>query len=164
MQRATKAAKSSIALVAVLALGACGTSGDDATPTTEPATTTEAAAPDDTSTDGTTTSADDGPDDEATTTEAAPDDPTNLDELPDCQALLTQYAEAFDPDDMGEVIALFRAWAPLSPDEVASAMNNLADAYEEVDGDMGEIDLTDVDLTADAETFSDWTNDGCPAG
>lgn len=163
MQQATKAAGASIALAAVLALGACSTSGDDATPTTEPAATATTEAPDATSTDGTTTTSA-GPDDEATTTEAAPEDPANLEELPDCQELLSQYAEAFDPDDMGEVIALFRAWAPLSPDEVASAMNNLADAYEEVDGDMANIDLTDVDLTADAETFSDWTNDGCPAG
>jgi len=49
------------------------------------------------------------------------------------------------------------------PKDVGEATGRLADAYEEA-GSLGNIDMADVDLTADAQIFSDWTNEGCPAG
>jgi hypothetical protein len=153
-----------MALAGAVALAGCGASGgsdDEAgaggdTTSTEAPATTDAPA----TTEATTTS-------EATTTEVDPTTTTSEatdGELPPCQELLQQYAAAFDPDDMSEVIALFRSWAPNMPADVGAATTRLADAYEAVDGDLGGIDMTDVDLTADAETFSDWTNEGCPPG
>ena len=50
------------------------------------------------------------------------------------------------------------------PAEVSAASLRIAAAYEAADGDMTKIDFDDVDLTADAEAFSDWTSAGCPAG
>lgn len=150
-----------VALSAALALAGCGASGgsdDEAgagseTATTEASATSEATP----TTEATTTS-------EATTTEVETTTTVVGGELPPCQELLEQYAAAFDPDDLSEVIALFRSWAPSMPADVGAATTRLADAYEAADGDLGGIDMTDVDLTADAEIFSDWTNEGCPPG
>lgn len=160
----------SLALVIALATAtvACGTSGDDAADTSAPDTsaaveTTEAET---TTSDPTTTI------DEATTTTDAGDetgDETTTTAgsssgLPSCQDLLVEYAEVFTPDDLQPVIDRFRAWAPDMPAEVGAAVERLADAYEEADGVLGNLDFADVDLTADAQTFSDWTNEGCPPG
>ena len=130
---------------------ACGSSGgSDAAPTTTAATTTEA-----TTTEATTTTAD-----EPTSTTSASDPTTG--EV-DCQALLQEYADVFDPDDLAATVDFFRQYEPAMPDDVAAATERLAVAYEDA-GDLGHMDLGDVDLTADAQTFSDWTNDGCPPG
>ncbi|HWJ64212.1 MAG TPA: hypothetical protein VNS19_19735 [Acidimicrobiales bacterium] len=144
--------------IAALALGAagCGSSGSDATPTTDGATTTTTAAGNATTTTGSTTTS---TSDRTTTTQ--PYDAASGDL--DCQALLQEYADAFDPDQLADAVAFFRKYEPAMPDDVAAATERLAVAYEEA-GDLGHIDLADVDLTADAQTFSDWTNDGCPAG
>jgi hypothetical protein len=139
-------------LVAAAVLAACGSSGGDASPSTTAATTTSPTTS--TTADGTTTTA--GTD--ATTTEASGAGATV-----DCQALLEEYAEVFDPDDLSGTVAFFRQYEPDMPDDVAAATERLAVAYEEA-GDLGNLALGDVDLTADAQTFSDWTNDGCPAG
>ena len=75
--------------------------------------------------------------------------------------MLRQYTEAFTPDDLAPVVALFRAWAPSMPDDVGAAVGRIADAYDAA-GDLGHIDLSDTDLSADAQAFSDWTAAGCP--
>jgi len=143
-------------LAAGLLLSACGASGGsdettDATATTSAETTTAKGQ--------TTTEA---PAAETTSTTEG-DAMTPVDGLPPCQELLEQYASAFTPDDLSPVIELFRTWAPYMPDDVATATNNLADAYEDADAKLANIDMNDVDLTADAQVFSDWTNDGCPS-
>lgn len=149
---------------ALLALGAgiagCSSSSgsDGAAPTTTTTTapverTTTTTTPDTTTTGDTTTTDPDAP----TTTAAASDGPL------DCQALLQEYADVFDPDDLAETVEFFRTYEPDMPDDVAAATERLAVAYEEA-GDLGNLDMGSVDLTADAQTFSDWTNDGCPAG
>ena len=154
MVRGMRAAIVAVALATVPV--ACGSSSgsDAASPTTAaPAadeTTTTAAPPDDTS----TTSA---PDDAPGTTVAA------LEGLPSCQEILQQYADTFTMDDLAPTAALFRQWAPFMPDDVAAASISLAEAYEAA-GDGSGLNMADVDLSADATTFSDWTNDGCPAG
>jgi len=127
----------------VLAAGAvgCGTS-DEATPTTTTTTATTSAP---STTEATTTSPEGTP--------AA---------LPSCDEVLRLYTEAFTPDDLQPVVDLFRAWAPAMPAEVGAAVSRIADAYEQA-GNLGELDLADRDLSDDAQTFSDWTNAGCPA-
>jgi hypothetical protein len=139
----------------VLATGAaaCSSSGSDAAPTTtapKATTTTEAKAITTTTADGETT----------TTTGPAVDPATGT---VDCDALLQEYTEVFDPDDLSTTVAFFRKYEPSMPDDVAAASERLAKAYEKA-GDLGHMDMGSVDLTADAQTFSDWTNDGCPAG
>lgn len=135
--------------IAALAIGlaACGSSGSEA----GDVATTAAAAP--TTTDGTATTAAPTP-----TTAAA-----ELDGLPSCQEILQQYADTFTMDDLAPTAALFRQWAPFMPDDVAEASISLAEAYEAA-GDGSGLDMASVDLSADATTFSDWTNEGCPAG
>ncbi len=141
--------------LAALALGlaACGSSGSDASPPpTAPASTTTTAGP-------TTSTSEAG----APTTTAGDTSTTAPASPPDCQALLREYAERFDPDDLTDTVAFFREHAPSMPDDVAAAVERVAAAYEKA-GDLGHLDLGSIDLTADAQTFSDWTNDGCPAG
>ncbi len=132
-------------LVAILALGGCSSS-DDAAP--KATTTTEAT---------TTTSAE-----ETTTTASEATEPSEGSGLPSCDEVLRQYTEAFTPDQLQPVVDLFRSWAPSMPDDVAAAVTRIADAYEEA-GNLGELDMANQDLSADAQTFSDWTADGCPA-
>ena len=83
--------------------------------------------------------------------------------LPDCQALLQEYTDVFTPDDLTPVITFFRKYAPLMPDDVGAASLRIAKAYEDAGGDMSQLNF-DVDLSADAEAFSDWTAAGCPPG
>lgn len=140
-------------VLAATALAGCGSSGgSDAAPTTKATTTTTTAAA--TTSEATTTTADDG----STTTPV-----TEPGGAVDCQALLQEYAEVFDPDDLSGAVAFFRKYEASMPDDVAAASERVAAAYEEA-GDLGHMDMGNVDLTADAQTFSDWTNDGCPAG
>ena len=145
-----------VAVAMATALVACGSSSgsDEAAPTTADAPaadgTTTTAAPSDT-TDATTTT------DAPSTTVAA------IDGLPSCQEILQQYADTFTMDDLAPTAALFRQWAPFMPDDVAEASISLAEAYEAA-GDGSGLNMGDVDLSADATVFSDWTNDGCPAG
>lgn len=144
-------------LVAALAvaLAACSSGGSDATTTTKaPArsTTTEARAT-------TTTS-----DTETSDTTADSTEVSTPDELPSCQDLLTEYANRFTMDDLTDAAAFFREYAPLMPDDVGAASIRIAEAYEAAKGDPANLDFSDVDLTADAQVFSDWTNEGCPAG
>ncbi|MEZ5140761.1 MAG: hypothetical protein R2702_07560 [Acidimicrobiales bacterium] len=134
------------ALVVLAAIAAGCSSSDAATPTTTAAGPTTTAA----TTEATTTEA------TTATTAATPAG------LPSCDEVLRRYTEAFTPDDLQPVVDLFRAWAPAMPTEVGAAVTRIADAYEEA-GNLGELDLADRDLTDDAQTFSDWTNDGCPA-
>jgi hypothetical protein len=150
-----------VALSAALALAGCGTSGgsdDDAGGDT---TTTEAPA----STEAPTTEA---PTTEAPTTEVPTSevDPTTTTSVSgaalDCEEVLAQYAAAFDPEDLTEVIELFRSWVPSMPEDVGAATTRLADAYEDADANLANLNLADVDLSADAEAFSNWTNEGCP--
>lgn len=140
------------ALVCAGALAGCSSGGSDAAPSTTRATTDATS----TSTEATTSTTDDA----TTTTNTAdtPGTPTSV----DCQALLQEYSEVFDPDDLTETVAFFRSYEPDMPPEVAAATERLAVAYEDA-GDLGNLNMGDVDLTADAQTFSDWTNDGCPA-
>jgi len=139
------------ALVVLAAIAAGCSSSDAAAPTTTAAgPTTTAATTEATTTEATTTEA------TTATTAATPAG------LPSCDEVLRRYTEAFTPDDLQPVVDLFRAWAPAMPAEVGAAVTRIADAYEEA-GNLGELDLADRDLTDDAQTFSDWTNDGCPA-
>lgn len=140
-------------LLAGAGIAGCGSSGSDAATTTEATTTTTAAT---TTTEATTTTAADG-----STTTTLPADAESGDV--DCQALLQEYAEVFDPDDLSSTVEFFRTYEASMPDDVAAATERLAAAYEKA-GDLGHLDMGSVDLTADAQTFSDWTNDGCPAG
>ncbi|MCU1372587.1 MAG: hypothetical protein JWO77_3781 [Ilumatobacteraceae bacterium] len=143
---------------------ACGSSGgSDAQPTTTragrtttstEATTTSTEAASSTTTSGAGTTTTDGSAPSTTTAAGGP---------VDCQALLQEYTDVFDPDDLAEVVEFFRRYEPSMPDDVAEATERLAAAYDDA-GDLGHLDLSSVDLTADAQTFSDWTNDGCPAG
>lgn len=137
---------------------ACSSSGGSeasaSTTAAKATTTTEAKAT--TSTEATTTTAGG----ETTTTGQVIDPATG--EI-DCQALLQEYTVVFDPDDLSDTVAFFRKYEPSMPADVAAASERLAAAYDEA-GDLGHMDLGSVDLTADAQTFSDWTNDGCPAG
>ena len=138
------------AVLAGLALAGCGSSGgSDAAPTTTAKATTTVA----TTTEATTASTEP----RSTTVATTPDGSV------DCQALLQQYTDVFDPDDLSGAVTFFRTYEASMPDDVAAASERLAVAYEKA-GDLGHMDLADVDLTADSQTFSDWTNDGCPAG
>lgn len=149
---------------ALVALGAgiagCGSSGgSDAASTTRDTTATSADAT------TTTTSAETTSTTAAATvsTTAGSTATTAADGSVDCQALLVEYAAVFDPQDLTATVAFFRQYEPSMPDDVAEATERLAAAYEKA-GDLGHMDMSSVDLTADAQTFSDWTNDGCPAG
>ncbi len=143
------------AVLATAALAGCGSGGSDAAPTTKAeASSTTTSATTTTEATETTTSTDDG----STTTAAV--EPGGA---VDCQALLLEYAEVFDPDDLSGAVTFFRKYEASMPDDVAAATERLAVAYDKA-GDLGHMDMADVDLTADAQTFSDWTNDGCPAG
>lgn len=137
-----------------LGLAGCGSSGgSDAAPTTSRPTTT--TAPTTTAASTTSTSSDD-----VTTTTSA----GTADGLPPCQELLQEYTDRFTMDDLSDAAAFFREYAPYMPDDVAAASTRIAEAYEAAEGDPANLDFGDVDLTADAQTFSDWTNDGCPPG
>jgi hypothetical protein len=163
--RRTPTALATAAIALLLTVGAtgCGGSSDEAaTPTTAaPAETTATTEPsgDDATTSEPTPTTEEPADDTTTTGPSEPGDG-----LPPCQELLQQYADAFTPDDLQPVIDRFREWAPDMPEEVGVAVERLADAYEAADGSLGNLDLSDVDLSADAQTFSDWTNNGCPPG
>ncbi len=151
-------AGSLIALSAAVA--ACGSSDDGASPTTTTraaASTTAATA---TATTTTTTAA--GPTTTAgtgSTTTAA-----TATELPACQDLLLEYSTVFVPDDLSGAVVYFRKYAPFMPSDVRAAVLRIADAYDAADDKLDNLDFADVDLATDAQTFSDWTNDGCPAG
>lgn len=160
--RSLVAAGSLVALASGAA--ACGSSGgSDAS-----ASTTAAKASTTTSRDATTTSTEA---DASTSTSTAGGGSTTTSTPAvdpatgaiDCDALLLEYTEVFDPDDLTATVAFFRKYEPSMPDDVAAASERVAAAYEKA-GDLGHMDMGSVDLTADAQTFSDWTNDGCPAG
>ncbi|MGN6696017.1 MAG: hypothetical protein ACTHN0_17700 [Aquihabitans sp.] len=138
---------------------ACSSGGSDAAPTTTAAKPTATTEPKATTTtaDATSTTAAGG---ETTTTAQVVDPATGK---VDCTALLQEYTVVFDPDDLSTTVAFFRRYEPSMPDDVAAASERIAVAYEKA-GDLGHMDMGSVDLTADAQTFSDWTNDGCPAG
>jgi hypothetical protein len=143
-------------------LAGCGSSsGSDATPSTTRATSTSSPAT--TSTEATTSTT------AGSSTTAAGGSTTTTysgtaDRLPPCEQLLQEYTDRFTMDDLTDAAAFFREYAPYMPDDVAAASRRIADAYEAADGDPANLNFSDVDLTADAQTFSDWTNDGCPAG
>ncbi|WP_426571144.1 hypothetical protein [Aquihabitans sp. McL0605] len=138
-----------IALAAVLA--ACGTSGGDGSK----ATTTTSAAVSTTAPTASTTGG--GASTTAGTTGSTPA------ALPACQDLLQEYTDRFTPDDLSSIASFFREYAPLMPAEVRAASLRIATAYERA-GDLTKLNLADTDLTADAQTFSDWLTAGCPAG
>jgi hypothetical protein len=145
-----------------LVLGGCGSSSEGGAPatTTRPSTTTTAAP----ATTSSTTTTTDG---EATTTTTASGSTTTsptATELPACRELLTEYSAVFTPDDLSGAVTFFRKYAPFMPPEVKAAVLRIADAYDGADDQLDNLDFSDVDLTADAQTFSDWTNDGCPSG
>jgi ABC-type transport system substrate-binding protein len=152
--RSLLAGLGAVALAAALA--ACGGSDDapSAAPTTAAPTTTAPTTSEPTASAPTTTAAATAPEDPGEATDPAA--------LPSCEEILQQYTDAFTPDDLAPVVALFRRWAPAMPDDVGAAVRRIADAYDEA-GDLGGLDLGDVDLSEDATTFSDWTADGCPA-
>jgi len=136
-------------------LAACGSSDDGASPTTTArATTSTTAAPATTTRQATVTTTGAG----STTTS-----PTAT-KLPSCQDLLLEYNTVFVPDDLSGAVVFFRKYAPYMPADVRDAVLRIADTYDEADGKLDNLDFSDVDLTADAQTFSDWTNDGCPPG
>jgi hypothetical protein len=138
-----------------LVLGGCGSSGEGGAPatTTRPSTTTT-IAPATTTAGGPTTTAGGG----STTTS-----PTAT-ELPSCKDLLTEYSAVFTPDDLSGAVTFFRKYAPFMPADVKAAVLRIADTYDDAGDQLDGLDFSDVDLTADAQTFSDWTNDGCPTG
>lgn len=150
----THAIRSFLTATALVALSAgavaCGSSGSDGASSSTTAagavTTTRATA---------TTQAGGSTAVTGTTQTVTPGQPV------DCEALLIEYSEVFLPDDLAPVVAFFRKYEPAMPDDVAAASERLAAAYEEA-GDLGHVDVSDVDLTADSQTFVDWTNDGCP--
>ena len=140
-------------------LAACGSSSDGATSTTRATATS-------TSTTAAATSTTSEPADSTETTEAAGSTTTSptATELPSCQELLTEYAAVFTPDDLSGAVTFFRKYAPFMPAEVKAAVLRVADAYDEAGDQLENLNFSDVDLSADAQTFSDWTNDGCPPG
>jgi hypothetical protein len=154
-----------VALSGALAFAGCGTSGGSDDDAAGESTSTEAPA----STEAPTTTEDptttEAPTTEVPTSEVDPTTTTVASGAAlDCEEVLAQYAAAFDPADMSEVIALFRSWVPSMPEDVGAATTRLADAYEDADANLANINMADVDLTADAQVFSDWTNEGCPPG
>ena len=133
-----------VAITSASLLSGCSSSGSDSgAPTTTPPSTTIISS----------TIADVPSTTEAGTSKGAID----------CQALLQEYADRFTMDDLSDASAFFREYATSMPTEVGDAVVRIADAYDEAEGDPANLDFGDVDLTADAQTFSDWTNDGCPA-
>ena len=141
-------------------LVACGSSSDGAASTT---TRPAAASTSTTEAPSTTTTAET----ETTETTAAGGSTTTsptATELPSCQELLTEYAAVFTPDDLSGAVTFFRKYAPFMPAEVKAAVLRVADAYDEAGDQLENLNFSDVDLSADAQTFSDWTNDGCPPG
>ncbi|HWJ97162.1 MAG TPA: hypothetical protein VNQ33_03315 [Acidimicrobiales bacterium] len=144
----------------VLATGAaaCGSSGGSdasASTTAAKATTTSHAT---TTTEASTTGSSSG---ETPTTTGQVVDPATGEV--DCDALLQEYTVVFDPDDLASSVAFFRKYEPSMPDDVAAASERLAAAYEKA-GDLGHMDMGSLDLTADAQAFTDWLDNGCPAG
>ncbi len=133
-----------LCLTLLVAASACSSGGDEASTTTTAATT------------------------EATTSTSAPSPTTAATDgadggLPkDCDAVLQQYVDTSNPDDLASTAALFRSWAPDLPPDVAEAALRLADAYEEA-GSLDAIDVGDPSLGADAQTLSTWMDAGCPA-
>ena len=154
--RSLAAAACVIALAATVA--ACGSSGSDAD--AGRATTTGAEA---TTTVVTTTAApptaEPGGDATTSSTYAG-----TADGLPACDDLNREYTDRFTMDDLADAAAFFREYAPFMPEDVGAASLRIAEAYEAAGGDPANLDFGSVDLTADAQTFSDWINDGCPAG
>jgi hypothetical protein len=152
--------RSLVVVVSLVALGAgavaCSSSDDggSAASTTRATTSTTAASTTTTSAAGTTTTAAGA----STTTS-----PTAT-KLPACQDLLVEYSEVFVPDDLSGAVVFFRKYAPFMPADVKAAVLRIATAYDGADDKLDNLDFADVDLTADAQTFSDWTNDGCPPG
>jgi hypothetical protein len=152
--------RSLVVVVSLVALGAgavaCSSSDDggSAASTTRATTSTTAASTTTTSAAGTTTTAAGA----STTTS-----PTAT-KLPSCQDLLVEYSEVFVPDDLSGAVVFFRKYAPFMPADVKAAVLRIATAYDGADDKLDNLDFADVDLTADAQTFSDWTNDGCPPG
>lgn len=96
-----------------------------------------------------------------TTTTAAR---TTVTGLPSCEALLEEYADRFNMDDLSGAEDFFREYAPYLPPKVRDAVLRIADAYEAADGDPANLDFSDQGLNAEAQIFSDWTNEGCPPG
>ena len=134
---------------------ACSSSDDGGSPASTTRATTSTTAPSTTTSSvGTTTTAASG----STTTS-----PTAT-KLPSCQDLLVEYSEVFVPDDLSGAVVFFRKYAPFMPADVKAAVLRIATAYDGADDKLDNLDFADVDLTADAQTFSDWTNDGCPPG
>jgi len=134
---------------------ACSSSDDGGSPASTTRATTSTTAPSTTTSSvGTTTTAASG----STTTS-----PTAT-KLPSCQDLLVEYSEVFVPDDLSGAVVFFRKYAPFMPADVKAAVLRIATAYDGADDKLDNLNFADVDLTADAQTFSDWTNDGCPPG
>jgi hypothetical protein len=134
---------------------ACSSSDDGGSPASTTRATTSTTAPSTTTSSvGTTTTAASG----STTTS-----PTAT-KLPSCQDLLVEYSEVFVPDDLSGAVVFFRKYAPFMPADVKAAVLRIATAYDGADNKLDNLNFADVDLTADAQTFSDWTNDGCPPG
>ncbi|MCB1029694.1 MAG: hypothetical protein KDA95_00065 [Acidimicrobiales bacterium] len=138
----------------VISLGSCSSSDNEnsaSSTTLAEASTTASPNAGEPTTSGPSTS------EPTTTAQPQPD------ALPSCQEILQRYTEVFIPDNLKPLVDLWRTWIPHMPKDVGEATGRLADAYEEA-GSLGNIDMADVDLTADAQIFSDWTNEGCPAG
>lgn len=132
-----------LAVALVLGAGACTSSDGEGAATTTTSAATTSAAP--------TT-------EPATATTAAADG----EGLPaDCDAVLQQYVDALNPDDLQGAADLFRRWAPDLPTAQAEAALRLADAYEEA-GSLDLVDVGDPSLGADAQTLSTWMDSGCP--
>jgi hypothetical protein len=141
---------------------ACSSSDDGGSPASTTRATTSTTAPSTTTSSvGTTTSS------VGTTTTAASGSTTTsptATKLPSCQDLLVEYSEVFVPDDLSGAVVFFRKYAPFMPADVKAAVLRIATAYDGADNKLDNLNFADVDLTADAQTFSDWTNDGCPPG
>lgn len=155
MKRRSVHATAGLALALALSslAAACSSAGSD-TASSSTTRTTATTTPATTAVPGDTPSSSAVP----TTTEAAP-----ITALPPCQELLQQYTDAFLPDHLLPVAQLFRQWAPFMPTDVAAASLRIAQAYEDAQGDLANVDMASQDLTDDAQVFSDWTAAGCPA-
>lgn len=141
-------------------LVACGSSSDGAASTT----TTRPAAASTSTTEAPATTTEAGETTETTGAAGSTTTSPTATELPTCQELLTEYAAVFTPDDLSGAVTFFRKYAPFMPAEVKAAVLRVADAYDEAGDQLENLNFSDVDLSADAQTFSDWTNDGCPPG
>ena len=140
------------ATAVLLPLAACSSGGSDASSSTTAAKRSTTTAP-----AATTTKP-------GTTTGGSSTDVSTPAKLPSCQDLLTEYANRFTMDDLTDAARFFREYAPLMPKDVGAASIRIADAYDKAKGDPANLNFADVDLTADAKTFSDWTSKGCPTG